>query len=164
MVGVTNQQAFTSYAWISTSNPSHCILTHCTFSVELCFDKMAGETPRVNFEAMQRYHGRRVLLVGELKSSGNGCVTLRTSDDGEVTVLLNTASTEPWDAQYVEILGQVIDQRTVKEETHVNFGNNLGRRQQPAATPPLSAHCISVSMCPMTACRHAAVQRDGQAL
>ncbi|KAL6749898.1 hypothetical protein V8C86DRAFT_2828965 [Haematococcus lacustris] len=71
---------------------------------------------------------RRVLLVGELKSSGNGCVTLRTSDDGEVTVLLNTASTEPWDAQYVEILGQVIDQRTVKEETHVNFGNNLDMR------------------------------------
>ncbi|KAJ9514051.1 hypothetical protein QJQ45_021142 [Haematococcus lacustris] len=147
MVGVTNQQAFISYAWISISNPSHCILSHCELSVELCFDKMAGETPRVNFEAMQRYHGRRVLLVGELKSSGNGCVTLRTSDDGEVTVLLNTASTEPWDAQYVEILGQVIDQRTVKEETHVNFGNNLGRRrQQPAAIPPLPAHCISMSI------------------
>ncbi len=40
--------------------------------------------PRVNFETLQQYVGRRVLLVGEVKGMEGSTASLRTSDDAEV--------------------------------------------------------------------------------
>lgn len=63
----------------------------------------AEATPRVNFEAMQRFHGRRVALIAQIKSSQPGAVVVSTSDDAEVTIRSNTSNATAWDSQFVEV-------------------------------------------------------------
>jgi len=64
---------------------------------------MEQPTPRVNFEAMQRFQGRMVLLSGEVKGLGEDKVVLRTSDDAEVVVLTNRNATGSIDSPFVEV-------------------------------------------------------------
>lgn len=64
---------------------------------------MKEATPRVNYEAMQRFQGRMVVLAGEVKNFDNGRVVLRTPDDVEVTVNANPQTAIPWDSQFVEV-------------------------------------------------------------
>ncbi|KAF5830183.1 hypothetical protein DUNSADRAFT_14913 [Dunaliella salina] len=60
-------------------------------------------TPRVNFEAMQRFQGRKVLLTGEVKSLSDGKVLMRTSDDAEVLVICNPNFSGSFDSAFVEV-------------------------------------------------------------
>ncbi len=62
-----------------------------------------GFLPRVNFEVMQRYAGRRVLLVGQVKSLAGDTVVLKTSDDADVSVQTNPIQPADWSStQFVE--------------------------------------------------------------
>jgi hypothetical protein len=57
---------------------------------------------RVNFEAMQRFQGRQVLLVGEITGMNDGKMTVKTSDNSEVTVISNPSSGS-FDDKFVEV-------------------------------------------------------------
>jgi hypothetical protein len=85
----------------------------------------ASSTPRANFEVLARLQGRRVLLVGEVESVADQVLTLVTSDKGRVSVNYS-GSGEPITSKFVEIVGTVVDSRTVTEESHTNFGDNFG--------------------------------------
>jgi hypothetical protein len=63
---------------------------------------MGEHCPRVNFETLQLFQGRRVLLVGEVKTMESGKVVVKTADDGEVTVLTNPGGAG-WDTPFVEV-------------------------------------------------------------
>lgn len=79
-------------------------------------------TPRVNFELMQRYLGQRVILTGEVERVEGGNVYLKTSDKATVTVQPNPSSRAAYDTPFVEVLGTVVDPRTIREEEHTNLG------------------------------------------
>lgn len=78
--------------------------------------------PRVNFEFLQRFVGRKVLLLGQVENIDGRDVRISTSDGGTVTVLCNSLA--PFDTKFVEIEGTVADPRTVQEESHVNITND----------------------------------------
>mmetsp|Transcript_12359 Transcript_12359/g.30306 ORF Transcript_12359/g.30306 Transcript_12359/m.30306 type:complete len:110 (-) Transcript_12359:280-609(-) len=84
-----------------------------------------GPLPRVNYEAMQRFVGQKVSLFAELKSVEQGRVIVKTSDEADVTVVGNLQSGTPYDSQFVEIIGRVVDARTIEEEMHTNLGQNI---------------------------------------
>ncbi|KAG2501556.1 hypothetical protein HYH03_000063 [Edaphochlamys debaryana] len=83
---------------------------------------MEDPSPRVNFETMQRYHGRKVILCGQITSIENGCVRLQTADKGEVTV---TGGSAPYEGRFVEVLGTVSSPNTIQELEHVNLNDNF---------------------------------------
>lgn len=64
---------------------------------------MDDATPRVNFEAMQRFQGRQVLLVGEILSINNGQLLVKTSDDAQVSVVCNPSNSGSYDDKFVEV-------------------------------------------------------------
>eukprot|EP00199_Chlamydomonas_sp_CCMP681_P005001 CAMPEP_0119106904 /NCGR_PEP_ID=MMETSP1180-20130426/7224_1 /TAXON_ID=3052 ORGANISM="Chlamydomonas cf sp, Strain CCMP681" /NCGR_SAMPLE_ID=MMETSP1180 /ASSEMBLY_ACC=CAM_ASM_000741 /LENGTH=109 /DNA_ID=CAMNT_0007092311 /DNA_START=42 /DNA_END=371 /DNA_ORIENTATION=+ len=81
---------------------------------------MEDAIPRVNYEVMQRMQGRRVLLVCEVKSLVDGCYVVRTCDDAEVVVRPQAGGS--WgETTYVEVVGTVVDARTLQEESHINI-------------------------------------------
>jgi len=69
-----------------------------------------------------------VLLTGEVKSLSDGKVLLRTSDDAEVVVICNPNFSGSFDSAFVEVLGKVVDAKTLEEESHTNFGANFDLR------------------------------------
>lgn len=80
-------------------------------------------TPRVNFELMQRYINQRVLLVGEIDSIENGRLIVKTSD--KASVMVHASNMQPYDSPFVEILGTVVDSKTLREESHTNCGESF---------------------------------------
>ncbi len=60
--------------------------------------------PRVNFEVMQRYQGRKVCLVGQIKGFADGSYIIGTSDDAEVKVQPEGSNPAGWgEADFVEV-------------------------------------------------------------
>lgn len=59
--------------------------------------------PRVNFETLQQYVGRRVLLVGEVKGMEGSTASLRTSDDAEVRIQTLPGGTSWSETPFVEV-------------------------------------------------------------
>lgn len=78
-------------------------------------------TPRVGFAQMKNFINKRVLFVGRVESMNNGVVTLLGPDGSKVAVQSNSAYETP----YVEVQGVVVDPQTIREESHVNFGENF---------------------------------------
>ncbi|GIL52679.1 hypothetical protein Vafri_8498 [Volvox africanus] len=83
---------------------------------------MDDPTPRVNFETMQRYHGRKVILCCQINQVDNGQVRVVTADKGEVTVVGGTA---PYEGRFAEVVGTVINPNTVQEIEHTNLSDNF---------------------------------------
>lgn len=86
-------------------------------------------TPRVGFAQLKNYVGRKVLFVGKIESIDNGQVYMQSPDGAKVVVQANSH----YDAPFVEVSGTVVDAMTIREESHVSFGENFGE----------SAACIS---------------------
>ncbi|KZT04510.1 replication factor A protein 3 [Laetiporus sulphureus 93-53] len=91
-------------------------------------------SPRVNAARMQSYIGRIVRLMGRVVRAGpeipgqEPTAILEASDKGEVVVILNSMSDSPSttiNSAYVEIVGSVQDERTIKMMTCINLGNEL---------------------------------------
>jgi hypothetical protein len=81
--------------------------------------------PRVNFSTMERHINQRVKLVCKVEQVGQGQVLATTPDNAQVTII--TAPNQgPYNTLYVEVEGQVMDPKTIREEEHTNFGDDLG--------------------------------------
>ena len=52
---------------------------------------ISAPSPRVNFQLMSQYIGKRVTLVGRVDGVEGNTLRLKTSDDGVVTVSLQGA-------------------------------------------------------------------------
>lgn len=80
-------------------------------------------TPRVGFAQLKNMIGRRVLFVGRVESMDGGLVRMAAPDGSKVTIQANS----PYDTPIAEVQGVVVDPQTIREETHVNFGDNFGK-------------------------------------
>ena len=69
--------------------------------------------PRVNFELMGSYIGKRVKLVGKVESVKGNVLRVKAADDGVVDVLLKNAVQQ--DA-FVEVEGIVESPNALREE------------------------------------------------
>ncbi|GLC40666.1 hypothetical protein PLESTB_000035000 [Pleodorina starrii] len=83
---------------------------------------MEDPIPRVNFETMQRYHGKKVTLCCQISQIENGQVRVMTADKGEVTVV---GGATPYEGRFVEVLGTVANPNTIQEIEHTNLSDNF---------------------------------------
>jgi hypothetical protein len=79
--------------------------------------------PRVGFAQLKNYINKKVLFVGKIESMNNGVVNMQAPDGSKVVVQANSH----YDTPIVEVCGVVMDPMTIKEESHVNFGENFGK-------------------------------------
>ena len=98
---------------------------------------MADITPRVNKALISKYRGGNVRLVGKVLSQADGKATIEAKDG---PVVVSTQS--QYGSTYVEVIGHVESDDSIKEFTYSDFGDNFGtpsllsRRAMP---PPSSA-------------------------
>ncbi|KAG2453862.1 hypothetical protein HYH02_002069 [Chlamydomonas schloesseri] len=78
--------------------------------------------PRVNFETMQRYHGRKVILCCQISQIDNGTVRVTTSDKGEVTIV---GGSSPYEGRFAEVMGTVVGPTNIQELEHTNLSDNF---------------------------------------
>lgn len=78
-------------------------------------------TPRVGFGQLKNYIGRKVIFVGKIESIDNGLVNMQAPDGSKVVVQANTN----YDTPFVEVTGVVVDPMTIREESHVSYGENF---------------------------------------
>jgi hypothetical protein len=79
-------------------------------------------TPRVGFAQLKNMIGRRVLFVGRVETMEGGLVRMAAPDGSKVSI--QAAGT--FETPYAEVQGVVVDPQTIREESHVNFGENFG--------------------------------------
>lgn len=79
--------------------------------------------PRVNFELMSHYTGKRVRFVGKVEQISENTMKVRSSDDSMVEVILSGAAP---DGPYVEIDGTVEGPNTIREDSSTSFGSSFG--------------------------------------
>ena len=84
---------------------------------------VTAPTPRVNFQQMSSYIGKRVRLVGKVESVQGNVMHVKAADEGVVQVHMKSAV--PQDA-FVEVEGKVQSPNTLEEEVVVGFGNTFG--------------------------------------
>jgi hypothetical protein len=83
-------------------------------------------TPSINAELMARFVGQKVRLVCELDDCGDGSlIQARTSDKGLVTIQKEPRTPIPT-SKYVEFIGIVVDEKTMREESHASYGDSFG--------------------------------------
>jgi len=87
---------------------------------------VTNPAPRVNFELMNQYIGKRVTLVGKVDNGAvdNGVLKVKTSDEGMVDVIVTSAV--PQD-MFVEVDGIVESTNTIRGDSIVGFGNSFGK-------------------------------------
>lgn len=85
----------------------------------------AEPTPRVNYELMQRYVGRKVRLVCKVEEF-SGDTIKGTTCDGQ-TVFIRPKQGSNYDTAFVEIEGVVENGTTVQEEAYTTFGDSFGK-------------------------------------
>ncbi|KAI0656917.1 replication factor A protein 3 [Cubamyces menziesii] len=80
-------------------------------------------SPRVNKALMDNFKGQTVRLIAKIRNVRDDIAIVEASDGGEVEVkLLKTFHTE--DA-YIEVIGQVVDERTIKMMGYIELGNDV---------------------------------------
>jgi hypothetical protein len=80
--------------------------------------------PRVNYETMGQYVGKRVKLVGKVEGIQGNVLRLKAADDGMVEVRMTGSA--PADA-YVEVDGTVERAGILVEDAMCGFGNTFGK-------------------------------------
>jgi hypothetical protein len=81
--------------------------------------------PRVNGEALPRFVGKKVLLVGKLESLEGGTMLLRTSDGKLVRVALKLSSAS-YTSDFIEFEATVNSADSLTEVEHTSFGSSFG--------------------------------------
>ena len=79
-------------------------------------------TPRVGFAQLKNMIGRKVLFVGRVESMDGGVAQMLAPDGSRVAV----QAASMYETPYAEVTGVVVDPQTIREESHVNFGENFG--------------------------------------
>ena len=82
-------------------------------------------TPRVNFDIMQRYVGRKVRLVCKVEEWSGDSLKASTCD-GQ-TVFIKPKQGSQYDTAFVEIEGVVENNTTVQEDSNTPFGDSFGK-------------------------------------
>ena len=82
-------------------------------------------TPRVNFDIMQRYVGRKVRLVCKVEEWSGDSLKASTCD-GQ-TVFIKPKQGSQYDTAFVEIEGVVENNTTVQEDSYTPFGDSFGK-------------------------------------
>ncbi|KIR25425.1 replication factor A3 [Cryptococcus deuterogattii 99/473] len=84
-----------------------------------------GPEPRINSKHLSEHRGEIVRLIAKVATLSGDTATLETSDGGTIGIHL------PRDMhiadQYVEIIGTVKEDLTIRAHTHIGLGNNLGQ-------------------------------------
>ncbi|KIK63535.1 hypothetical protein GYMLUDRAFT_95129 [Collybiopsis luxurians FD-317 M1] len=80
-------------------------------------------SPRVNSAILPRFVGKIVRIPCKILTTTDNTVTVQTTDGGEVLVKFTGDS--GISSTYVEIVGQVIDQTTVKKVAVINWKSDL---------------------------------------
>ncbi|KAH7314896.1 hypothetical protein KP509_21G026100 [Ceratopteris richardii] len=84
----------------------------------------SNPAPLVNAELLKRYPGRRVRCVLKLvRAEGNSAFSGLTSDGMHVSVKQVPSATSL--SQYVEVIGVVDSDRSIRAEMCTNFGDNF---------------------------------------
>ncbi|KAH9847430.1 replication factor A protein 3 [Lenzites betulinus] len=80
-------------------------------------------SPRVNKARMADYKGQTVRLIAKILSFRDDVAIVEASDNSEVEVkLLKDVKIE---AAYIEVIGQVVDERTIKMMGCIQLGNDV---------------------------------------
>ncbi|KZV72718.1 hypothetical protein PENSPDRAFT_683457 [Peniophora sp. CONT] len=83
-------------------------------------------SPRINTPRLGQYTKRIVRVVGRIKLVDDTHGILEASDGGQIKLnIANTFMAKLQGADYVEIVGEVIDAGTVKYQTHSDIGSNV---------------------------------------
>jgi hypothetical protein len=82
-------------------------------------------TPRVGFAQLKNMIGRRVLFVGRVEAMEGGLVRMAAPDGSKVSIQASGTFETP----FAEVQGVVVDPQTIREESHVSFGENFGARE-----------------------------------
>lgn len=77
--------------------------------------------PRVGFAQLKNYINKKVLFVGKIESINNNLVNMQAPDGSKVVVQANSH----YDTPFAEVTGVVMDPMTIREESHVSFGENF---------------------------------------
>ncbi|KAG2204521.1 hypothetical protein INT47_012580 [Mucor saturninus] len=84
---------------------------------------MDKPTPRINSSLREKYVGRTVRITGQLVSLSGNTAVIKSTDNGQVLVHLNGES--QWGTDFVEVIGQVEQDFTLREFKTTNLGNNF---------------------------------------
>ncbi|CAO3704054.1 unnamed protein product [Rhizopus stolonifer] len=73
---------------------------------------MEKPTPRVNSSLREKYVGKTVRLIGKTISFNANTAVLEATDNGHVLININGES--QWGTKYVEVIGQVENDFSIK--------------------------------------------------
>ncbi|WIA22828.1 hypothetical protein OEZ86_009777 [Tetradesmus obliquus] len=79
-------------------------------------------TPRVGLPQLKNYIGKTVIFVGKVETLQGQQVQMSAPDGSRVTI---QAGNSTFDTQFVEVTGTVVDPMTIREESHVEFGEKF---------------------------------------
>ncbi|KAG0733706.1 hypothetical protein G6F23_013086 [Rhizopus arrhizus] len=88
---------------------------------------MEKPTPKVNSVLREKYVSKTVRLIGKIVSFSANTAVLEATDHGHVLIKLNGES--QWGTQYVEVIGQVEPDFTIREFKTTNLGDSFGKYQ-----------------------------------
>ncbi|KAH9923936.1 replication factor A protein 3 [Epithele typhae] len=80
-------------------------------------------SPRVNKALLAKYIGQTVRLVGKVISANGDTAIVQASDEGQVEVQLLNAYEHQ--STYIEVIGTVRDERTIKMVAYVDMGDDV---------------------------------------
>ncbi|KAJ3746984.1 replication factor A protein 3 [Lentinula raphanica] len=84
---------------------------------------MSEINPRVNSATLPRFIGKMVRIPCKVLTVRDNTVTVQTSDGGEI--LVKYSGDGGISSSYVEIIGQVLDETTVRKAGVINFESEL---------------------------------------
>ncbi|KAI3436844.1 hypothetical protein D9Q98_006254 [Chlorella vulgaris] len=79
-------------------------------------------SPRVNFQSLGQFVGKRVTIVGSVVGVDGNTLQLKTSDDQVVNIQMQGAVPQ---CKVLEVQGMVASPNTVTEESCCPFGDNF---------------------------------------
>ncbi|KAI0326168.1 replication factor A protein 3 [Cubamyces sp. BRFM 1775] len=80
-------------------------------------------SPRVNKALLDNFKGQTVRLIAKIRSVRDDVAIVEASDGGEVEVKLLKAFHT--DSTYIEVIGSVVDERTIKMMAFIELGNDV---------------------------------------
>ena len=88
---------------------------------------MSTIAPRINSNLLPNFVGRSVTFVGRISGGSGHLLHLEGSDGGNVVVDRSVSDTaRPWQKAFVEVVGVVNHDRTIRESRSTDFGDDFG--------------------------------------
>ncbi|KAJ2989405.1 hypothetical protein NUW54_g8796 [Trametes sanguinea] len=106
---------------LDASPAVRCLSSATIFSSSIAMSET--RSPRVNKALMANFKGQTVRLIAKLKSFRDDVAIVEASDGGEVEV--RVLKDYQGDSPYVEIIGQVADERTIKMKGFIPLGDSV---------------------------------------